>query len=259
MLTNGPEGYRALKLPTVVLACKSDLETEVEPQRALDILQKYDVGLVEVSNTADGKEKMRRSFDWLLKAIYRERRLAVVFFSDPTLLTLLLTGSNRTDADSQYRNPASPDVLMSPPLWEIPPTSVSSVALLNTAAQIDFGSPRQRTSSSYVQSPTRTRSMGDLLTGHEHSKSRDWQPDKDTNEASPQANASTSSLTKMNNSAGEVINSGHDEIREEPNDSKEKEKSALQSPNCSFPPPNFDQADQRNGRLWRNSSINLFS
>jgi hypothetical protein len=89
-LTDSPEGYRALKLPTVVLACKSDLETQVEPQRALHVLQKYDVGLVEVANTAEGKEKMRRSFDWLLKAIYRERRTHAVLFSDRALLTYLL-------------------------------------------------------------------------------------------------------------------------------------------------------------------------
>ena len=75
MLTGDLDGYRARKLPTVVLACKSDLDTQVEPQQALEVLQKYDVGLVEVANTAEGKEKMRRSFDWLLKAIYRERRM----------------------------------------------------------------------------------------------------------------------------------------------------------------------------------------
>jgi hypothetical protein len=65
--------------------------------------------------------------------------------------------------------------------------------------------------------------MGDLLTEHERSKSRDWQTDKDTNGMSPQANASTSSLTRVNDSTGDAINSGYDEIREEPNDSKEKE------------------------------------
>jgi GTPase SAR1 family protein len=68
------KGYRALKLPTVVLACKSDLVRQVEPQQALELLQQYDVGLVEVTNGEDaGKAKMRRSFDWILKAIFRER------------------------------------------------------------------------------------------------------------------------------------------------------------------------------------------
>lgn len=63
-----------MKLPGVVLACKSDLERQVEPERALEVLQQYDVGLVEVANAQDaGREKMRRSFDWLCKAIFRER------------------------------------------------------------------------------------------------------------------------------------------------------------------------------------------
>lgn len=64
-----------MKLPTVVLACKSDLERRVEPEMALEVLQQYDVGLVEVANTPEyGKEKMKRSFDWLLRAIFRARR-----------------------------------------------------------------------------------------------------------------------------------------------------------------------------------------
>jgi hypothetical protein len=67
------EAYHALKLSTVVLACKSDLDREVEPLTAIAVLGKYDVGLVEVSITHEGKEKMRRSFDWLLRAIFRQR------------------------------------------------------------------------------------------------------------------------------------------------------------------------------------------
>ena len=64
--------------------------------------------------------------------------------------------------------------------------------------------------------------MGDLLTEHERSKNRDWQADKDTNGITRQANASTGSLNKLNVSTRETI-SGHDEVREEHNDNKEKE------------------------------------
>lgn len=67
-------GYRAMKVPIVVLACKSDLEHQVEPERALEVLQQYDVGLVEVAKAEEhGKEKMRRTFGWLLKAVFRDR------------------------------------------------------------------------------------------------------------------------------------------------------------------------------------------
>jgi hypothetical protein len=62
-------------LPIIVLACKVDLERRIEPDRALELLQEYDVGLVEVTTAQDGgKGKMRQSFDWLVKAVFRARR-----------------------------------------------------------------------------------------------------------------------------------------------------------------------------------------
>lgn len=65
-------GYRELKLPTMVLACKSDLEQRVDPRKATEIIRQYDVGLVEVGSVLkSGKDRMRRSFDWLLKAVRR--------------------------------------------------------------------------------------------------------------------------------------------------------------------------------------------
>lgn len=58
----------------MVLACKSDLERVVDPKQALDLLQKYDSGLVEAAKESDvGKDRMRRSFEWLIKAILRAR------------------------------------------------------------------------------------------------------------------------------------------------------------------------------------------
>lgn len=68
-------GYYAMKLPLIVLACKSDLKRQVEPERALEIFQPYDAGLVEVSKTLEqGKDKMRRTFAWILKAVVRDKR-----------------------------------------------------------------------------------------------------------------------------------------------------------------------------------------
>jgi hypothetical protein len=65
-----------MELPTVVLACKSDLDQQIDPLHALEIIQQYDAGLVEVTTgTESGKEKMKRSFQWLLKAIRMYRRM----------------------------------------------------------------------------------------------------------------------------------------------------------------------------------------
>jgi hypothetical protein len=42
---------------------------------ALEVLTKYSAGLVEVSKLDHiGKEKMKRSFDWLVRAVFREPR-----------------------------------------------------------------------------------------------------------------------------------------------------------------------------------------
>ncbi|GLB36172.1 putative guanine nucleotide exchange factor for Ras-like small GTPases [Lyophyllum shimeji] len=147
-------GYQAMKLPLVVLACKSDLPHEVEPEKALEVLEQYDVGLVEVAKTTEnGKGKMRRTFEWILKAVARDKR------------------TNRSDFDANYRNPASPDVLISPPPWEnsrtATPTASSSVLTDNIVAQgqiITLPSLQSPPAPPiFPNTPARARSTGDLL------------------------------------------------------------------------------------------------
>jgi hypothetical protein len=63
-----------MKLPFVVLACNSDLPRQVEPENALEVLQQYDVGLVEVAKAQEkGKEKIKRAFSWLITAVFRHQ------------------------------------------------------------------------------------------------------------------------------------------------------------------------------------------
>lgn len=67
--------FAHLKLPTIVLACKSDLPLHVDPKRAARVLQQYDVGLIEVATTNPaGKDKIRTAFEWIFKAIFHELR-----------------------------------------------------------------------------------------------------------------------------------------------------------------------------------------
>ena len=62
-------GYDSLNIPTMVLACKSDLEKRISPSDALSTIQKY-AGLVEISSQTDsGKKKMRRSLDLFIKML----------------------------------------------------------------------------------------------------------------------------------------------------------------------------------------------
>lgn len=83
-----------MKVSFVVLACNSDLPRQVEPQYTLEVLQKYDVGLVEVAKAQEqGKEKSRRAFEWLIKAVFRDRSSFIG--DDQGYQLCLLTGSSR--------------------------------------------------------------------------------------------------------------------------------------------------------------------
>lgn len=95
--------YQTFKIPTIVMACKSDLPKKVHPGVATKILERYHSGLIELQCTDDiGKEKVRRTFEFLIKTIIKQRRAGF----DPDL-----------------RNPASPDVFSSGFIWDTSRTS----------------------------------------------------------------------------------------------------------------------------------------
>ena len=56
-----------------MLACKSDLEHRLRPQDAVQVVYKYDGGIVEISNNDVGKDKARRCVGVLLRGIQRQR------------------------------------------------------------------------------------------------------------------------------------------------------------------------------------------
>lgn len=119
-----------MRLPIIVLACKADLQPQVEPEYTSKLLQPYRAGLVEVTVNSDvGKDKLKRSFDWLLKAVFRHRSLSFLRYA------LSHTQQSSTEAidtinvpDHTYLNPASPDVLVSPPPWESSRTATPTMA-----------------------------------------------------------------------------------------------------------------------------------
>ena len=58
----------------MVLGCKADLERAIEPFDASVMLKQHDAGLIEVSAVVEGgREKMKQSFAYMLKAIIRQR------------------------------------------------------------------------------------------------------------------------------------------------------------------------------------------
>ncbi|KAJ7225494.1 ras guanine nucleotide exchange factor domain-containing protein [Mycena pura] len=180
--------FRAMMIPTVVLACKSDLERQVDPQgAATDFLQLYDNGLVEVSNAQEsGKKKMRQAFEWLIKAVFRGRN------------------THNIESDIDYRNPASPVLIISETSRTVTPTASSSVSTLSTLShgQSVFSRssnaplptiPASR-SPSVPNSPSRARSTGDLLSEHEKSK---WQVDTDISFSGSIARSNSSAISSQ--------------------------------------------------------------
>ncbi|KAJ7169879.1 ras guanine nucleotide exchange factor domain-containing protein [Mycena filopes] len=218
--------FRAMMIPTVVLACKSDLERRVDPQgAAADFLQLYDNGLVEVSNAQEsGKKKMRQAFEWLIKAVFRGRH------------------ASKSESDIDYRNPASPVLLISPPPWEtsrtVTPTAASSVSSMSTLSQGHSAVSRlpnaplptipASRAPTVPNSPTRARSTGDLLSEHEKSRTRDFQVDKDGSLAGAIARSNSNApLQKTPPSSVEVLDVVVDPP---PNKIESKEKDASSRP-----------------------------
>ena len=61
-------------LPVIVLGCKTDRTPAIKPGDAQAMLKTHDTGLIEVSAMNPiGKEKMKKSFQYLLKAVCRQR------------------------------------------------------------------------------------------------------------------------------------------------------------------------------------------
>jgi hypothetical protein len=103
-------------LPVVVLGCKTDLKRAIEPFDASVMLKQHDAGLIEVSAIVEGgREKMKQSFAYMLKAIMRQRGTyySRLIFSLCLALTVFL-GPSRID----NQNPASPELPYKEPPWE---------------------------------------------------------------------------------------------------------------------------------------------
>ncbi|KAG1825958.1 ras guanine nucleotide exchange factor domain-containing protein [Suillus subaureus] len=154
---------RPLKLSTIVVALKTDLDIVVDPGQSSNLLKNYDVGLVQVDHLGEaGRARIKKVFNWLIVSI--------------------LPGPH-----ADLRNPASPDVRHSPFTWEARASAsaaTSTVFSSTTFTQImsqDQGSSLRHSPTSTLPSspppiaisPTRARSTPDLLSTHEMSKLRE--------------------------------------------------------------------------------------
>ncbi|EMD42036.1 hypothetical protein CERSUDRAFT_110577 [Gelatoporia subvermispora B] len=189
--------FRHVKVPTVALACKSDLERHVDPASASRVLRSYDVGLIEVtSTTPEGKEKIRDSFRWVLKAVALQlqsgdSRHGYGNLASPSILEApspseIERASSATPTASSIpadqrrsrsiRSSHSTIPLHSPQLDsqltpQSPPSPSSSPRSPSSTPSHPFqtAQPLPRTPTT-PQSPSRARSTGDLLSEHEKSR-----------------------------------------------------------------------------------------
>ncbi|KAF8626529.1 hypothetical protein AX15_004834 [Amanita polypyramis BW_CC] len=149
--------YSSMRIPMLVLACKSDLSHKVDSTKAHNLCKQYDVGLVEVNHEV-GKDRIGLAFDFSLQAVWRDRR------------------DKRQGADARYLNPASPRLLRHSSLWHTSrsatPVAPSPMITVNTATSDQYsgvpGGPNPQTSASFY-SPTVTISLNDPKnTGDSH-------------------------------------------------------------------------------------------
>jgi hypothetical protein len=188
---------RSLKLPTIAVALKTDLDVVIDPGESSNLLEKYDVGLVQVDHLGEaGRARIKKVFNWL---------------------TLSILPGPHVD----LRNSASPDVRHSPITREArasassaTPTVSSSTAPTQTMSQDQGSSLRHSPTSTLPSSPspiaispTRARSTPDLLSTHEISKSRESSERKLSNARSVTSFVGSSSV---NSSSFSSFISGRD-------------------------------------------------
>lgn len=186
---------RSLKLPTIAVALKTDLDVVIDPGESSNLLEKYDVGLVQVDHLGEaGRARIKKVFNWLTLSIL---------------------------PDVDLRNSASPDVRHSPITREArasaasaTPTVSSSTAPTQTMSQDQGSSLRHSPTSTLPSSPspiaispTRARSTPDLLSTHEISKSRESSERKLSNARSVTSFVGSSSV---NSSSFSSFISGRD-------------------------------------------------
>ncbi|KLO20265.1 ras GEF [Schizopora paradoxa] len=152
-------GYRALDIPAIVLACKSDLEIQILPVNALRIVQPYCNIIEATTKTEEGKSKMRRSIEVMVRLISESsgRKSETVPFSPSTPAEVTTTSSSITSADSSTPTPTSV-----PPLPKLD-ASPSSPAKNSSPTKSENSLPTIARMPPTPSSPTRVRSMNDIL------------------------------------------------------------------------------------------------
>ncbi|KAI5124641.1 hypothetical protein M0805_004250 [Coniferiporia weirii] len=160
-------GYKSLKMQTMVIACKADLEGQIHPEDAARVVDQYSK-IAEVSQYSDeGKSRMRKAVDILVRQIITARSgrhkdalidthsLRLERKKIPPLT--VQTGEPLSKAELvQHTSPPFPSPARPLPRIPLYPTSVPPSTLALT-----------KTTSASQRSSIRARSMNDILAEHQ--------------------------------------------------------------------------------------------
>ncbi|KAL5535574.1 hypothetical protein ACEPAF_3668 [Sanghuangporus sanghuang] len=196
-------GFKSSSIPTLVIACKADLEKRLPPEDAVLAINPYSK-LTEVScNSDEGKRLMRKAVDWLVKRVVTSRSPSQVMnFSDAEQQNISHVGlpshkSERTKhltLTVQTSVPKPPIDLASPgspPLPSVGPSPSSH--------------SKPSTSFSARRSPTKASSMNDMRVGHQRLRvSSPYESDKE-NAMRKSVTSSFSFVTKSSESFVDVL------------------------------------------------------
>ena len=81
-----------MKLSTVAVALKTDLNAVVDPQESSSLLHTYDVGLAEVDHLGEaGRARMKKVFNWLTRSIFAGPRGFSPVISDLSVEFILIS------------------------------------------------------------------------------------------------------------------------------------------------------------------------
>ncbi len=232
------------------------MQRAIDPQTAVEILLEYDVGLVEVTSTSEsGKEKMKRSFDYLLKAIIRDRRKRFNFFFFVDCLWLL--GSARHGFDD-YRNPASPDLVSTPP-WEGSRNATPTVSSASSSTNAIHSVPVTMTSSLPTIPASRTTTPSSPPSARPPSQETPMES-ADDNELLPVTELSINSppFSSVNVMAADDIN-GATPMADERKPVQPKESCVISPALTCYVYSSGDVGALLNGQLWMSYWINCCS
>ncbi|KAL5495208.1 hypothetical protein ACEPAI_671 [Sanghuangporus weigelae] len=193
-------GFKSLSIPTLVIACKADLEKRLPPEDAALAVNPYSK-LTEVSCYSDeGKRRMRKAVDWLVKRVVTSRSPSQVMnFSDAEQQSISHVGLNSHRSErTKHLTLTVQTSIPKPPIDLASPGSPP----LPSSGPSPSSHSKPSTSFSARRSPMKASSMNDMRVGHQRLRvSSPYESDKEN----PMRKSVTSSFSFVTKSSESFV------------------------------------------------------